>query len=1505
MLTFLGILLAIGWLVSPIVLAIMYGVSQAKRRKAENVLRRLYYAKRAALSELIEAGIDPASVPRDISALPHPAERPVNQPPQTVQTLPPPVNPPKAAAAQELEKLEKLRADGALTEEEFGALAKVQQMRLSEDAKPIAAPVQPASLPEPAAVSAEKSDITPDITPDRRAESKPAVPSPLRPAVKEAEFVPPAGKPEIHISAITAMLSVGVVLIVFAGLLLVRSNWSTMSNGGRLMLLGAGSVLFFGTSWLARHLWKLERTGMAFFTLGAAFLPISIWAAGYFDLLGSGLGGADNPWTASLAFASFTVIALIALRMYDQIGWAVGALMGGMLCYLYFAGGLFWDTQRSAMLIAAAIPAAALCWCCDRLQMRLPETFSRAIVPFTVIYTACAAIAMTTGYLVTPRAVCGLAALICAAAFLSPLMTGILRNGTAVPVGLELVVGFSLIFSPLLGRAGDTETIGRVLETAEYLALIAIASAAVILLLGRVGAIPEEAQDGFSVCGMIFTGAAVFLQFTAVTRQFTMWARLSPALLIPALLFTALIIAETLHRQTREMRICAAVQSWVLCLEGGALVLANQSFARGNAVLLAGGLAMLCFVLFYVVKRLRSAVSDLLLPLTAATFALSSLTHAELPLWRNVCGYVLCAGSAAVFWLLAAEKSGRLTVRQICAVCLPLYLGAAALVSADHLLKKHPDIAVLGWAMLSLCAAAVTYFVSVKKAGDAVHRLMFWLCTAPPVLLAALGLQLYDGDLLFVHEGICIVLCWVIAALHGKDSISRRALAVWWPVLLAVAGIAAGERRFSAHTDWVVLCWAGVSLLLAGLAFLLIRRKNITPRRWLFWAAVFPPAVAAVFGSMLYNGDLFYLHALTALVLCTVLALTHWTERPVRYILAALSPLILFVTGAEAYYGRLSHVSDRAALLWSVTALAIGAAVWYPKKLREDAPCRVLYALFALPPMLAACVSPLIYEGELLYLNALICVLLCYAFALAFDRKTPLEFSFAALLPVILFVTANYAADNRFRAHTDAALLLWTALSIGIALTVYFTTRRRFHAVRQTLFALCAVPPLIAGFFAHDLVSGDLLYVQKLVCAAFALMLWLMFASRGFKRVSTGAFACSVLLICNTAGAAAADKIFGGHFGYPVAMIAGLWIMLMSVGAVFIARRLLIFVGADAIPRVMQLFTPLSAMYFAMRLLALNVAAWQPIFFLYAAAFCVLGWLVTRPQQIILPGISAAALYISLEALRRHFTDGSNGRLAIVVFCFAALTLLFPYLGVVAREGVESAEDRRRSYVLTAAGGFVPLWVLGVSWSARISAEQHTWLRFFVPVLAAGFLLHFVFEQTEETLRKRLVTAAAVCCTAAFWLQPVYAVQSGSYWDGKLHLLPLIAFGVVIRKIYGARIGENFLFAIGVYAILRIAGSALMYEKPADLVTILALGLSVFIVSFFVKQKKWFLLGGATLIGIAVYLRMKLFIDIQWWVWLLLAGILLIAIAATNEMLRARGDSLKERAGRLWEDWQW
>jgi hypothetical protein len=317
---------------------------------------------------------------------------------------------------------------------------------------------------------------------------------------------------------------------------------------------------------------------------------------------------------------------------------------------------------------------------------------------------------------------------------------------------------------------------------------------------------------------------------------------------------------------------------------------------------------------------------------------------------------------------------------------------------------------------------------------------------------------------------------------------------------------------------------------------------------------------------------------------------------------------------------------------------------------------------------------------------------------------------------------------------------------------------------------------------------------------------------------------------------------------------------------------------------------------------------WEAFCFVFVLGMSVIAWLVTRKSQVILPAVCLTAAVLSIDALRRHSAEATNGSVILLLLFFSGMTLLMPYLGEVLREYEDNPKDRRRAWVLTAFGAVPAFWSAAAAVSGTVtddySEAQIRWLVFFIPVLLAGYILYFVRLTENAEVKRKLTTISAALGVIAFWIQPVIDVND-TYFEGKLHILPMIAFALVIRRLYGEKAGGDFLFGVGIYTMLRLSLGAIASEENADVFTVLIIALVMFVASFYIKQKKWFLLGGISLVTLAAYMHMKITDGTQWWVYLLLTGLILIVVAASNEMLKQRGDSLKSRAGRLWEDWSW
>lgn len=1161
------------WLAAPIPLAIFLIVANRKKKRREELLLHLYMQGRVSAEELRLAGM----------AIPQ-----VWAPPTSAQTAPvPPVSAAQidpeqalADAAERAARIAEAELSGAMQTEAPAALqVTVDESAAVSDEIESAAAEPITESDEVAAVQSEPESLS---AVDELAEAEPiAAEKPVPPAVPPIP-VPPAVYPQrrqFSVSAITVMLSVGVLLIITAGLIFVRTAWGQLSDPGRLATLAAGSVLFFGTAALARRVWRLDRTGMAFFTLGAAFLPISVWAAGYLNLLGDGLSGAGNPWLLALAFASFTIIALIAVKIYQQLGWGIAVLCGLTLTYLNTidAAVPYGEFRYAIFVILLAVYALIFAFSSRILRQRqlLPIAIGRAAEPFALAVTGVTAFVMLTALVAeTGVQLSSVAVFLTAFAFFAPAITERLGRFSAIPTSILTVIGFGQLMTPLYDTVFAYEVYeGRLAHYPfAYFALLCVTGAALWLLLLLTNSLPEQVRKGYFYAAFSLTVISFPAQLGDLSKY--------PVLVqCAAAVLMVLWILAARKRSAKPLSWLIAAQCWLLAVSFGMRLGLAVGFNAQD--LIVCGMLLLCFVIFVLTKKHRTVASDLLFTAAAGLCALNVVDGHPQSAWYSLIGTAVLAGLVLLYWHMALRHDTEKTEQFIYALLTPTTLVAAVIVLAN-------------------------------------------------------------------------------GALHSVDS-----------------------------------------------------------------------------------------------VLIT---------------------------------------------------------------------------------------------------------------------------------------------------------MLWSVLSVGIGMATYLTTKRRFHTVRRLLFALTILPPLVAAVFAEVLDSGSWIIAQQLICAAAAVGVWFLFANHGFHKLENASFFVALLLVTEATVIAVRDHIYDGETPFTLWMIAALWVIACSLLAIVISKRILLFVGNSAIPAVMQAAAPLTALSLSCMLLGMSSLVWEPFYFVFTLGLCVLAWFVTKKEHILLPALCGAALIFTLEALRRHCLWASDGFVAVMLLCFAGLTLLFPYLGTVSREMEERPPAQRRARVLTALGGVVPFWLIEAAVygteESYYSDAQMRWMMFFVPVLLAGYILHLAKFTTEPKQRRAIVAASAALGMIAFWMQPLFDV-SATYFEGKLHILPMIAFGMVIRRLYGEKIGGGFLFCVGIYAMQRLAFGAMATELPADLITVLVVALVMFIASFYIKQKKWFLLGGISLILTAVYMHMKLTDGLQWWVYLLTAGLVLIVVAASNEMLKQRGDSLKSRAGRLWEDWTW
>lgn len=187
-------------------------------------------------------------------------------------------------------------------------------------------------------------------------------------------------------------------------------------------------------------------------------------------------------------------------------------------------------------------------------------------------------------------------------------------------------------------------------------------------------------------------------------------------------------------------------------------------------------------------------------------------------------------------------------------------------------------------------------------------------------------------------------------------------------------------------------------------------------------------------------------------------------------------------------------------------------------------------------------------------------------------------------------------------------------------------------------------------------------------------------------------------------------------------------------------------------------------------------------------------------------------------------------------------------------------------------------------------------------VLFANFVRHGNSANTNSVLMVISMFSAA----AALIERPFLIVDDGIAAP-KITMLIILALGLALKKVRcnGEPVAPNLGNIVCAADYIFLLLDALFNETLFNTLLVLCISIIILTASFMAKKKSPFIMSACGILGLTLYIMRDFLAEIDWWVYLLLAGILLISIAAVNEYYKDKGESVKEKAGRFFEDWKW
>ena len=138
-------------------------------------------------------------------------------------------------------------------------------------------------------------------------------------------------KPKKPFNPIPLLLIAGVLFLFLGGIIFLTNTWNMLPDVLRACGLLSASVIAFSANALADKIFRLHRTGLAFFILGCIFLPLGIAGIGAFQLFGSWFSfqGDGGYLLLSIICMSFSACTFFGQRKY-QSGFLVWMSLAGL-----------------------------------------------------------------------------------------------------------------------------------------------------------------------------------------------------------------------------------------------------------------------------------------------------------------------------------------------------------------------------------------------------------------------------------------------------------------------------------------------------------------------------------------------------------------------------------------------------------------------------------------------------------------------------------------------------------------------------------------------------------------------------------------------------------------------------------------------------------------------------------------------------------------------------------------------------------------------------------------------------------------------------------------------------------------------------------------------------------------------------------------------------------------------------------------------------------------------
>ena len=291
-------------------------------------------------------------------------------------------------------------------------------------------------------------------------------------------------------------------------------------------------------------------------------------------------------------------------------------------------------------------------------------------------------------------------------------------------------------------------------------------------------------------------------------------------------------------------------------------------------------------------------------------------------------------------------------------------------------------------------------------------------------------------------------------------------------------------------------------------------------------------------------------------------------------------------------------------------------------------------------------------------------------------------------------------------------------------------------------------------------------------------------------------------------------------------------------------------------------------------------------------AMTVTSGIMTFGSALLIPPLAAAYFAVAGQ-MQNVFADNANAAVGASIAAMTALSIGASFLFY--RKSV--FERSRRD-----CDGFAFSRLIGLAaYFSYVYGEISEW---FGLLLTCAVIVSFLRKENKP-LSNRIITSVAMLVPVIAWqTQPFLKLPEDYVLE--INIAPILLYFAAIRLLKWDKKHIDtltFVTYIIVYAILFFHA---LNGTTGNALIVMISAFVILAVSFFVRMKRWFVLSSAVIVTSAIFMSIKQWGSPAWWVYLLAAGIILIAVGAVNEQKKKSADGgAAGKITRFMSEWTW